>query len=137
MIIAAALLALAWQSISPADVRGSVTDLGDVVVVGGHPTGLLRVVVEGQVTERTLVASEPDLRCGPVAYRWEDFGRPRLCWLRRRLDSAVVLSATHPGRPGSDWIVDWDGCDRVIGPDRCEVLIQPAREVRATFRRVG
>jgi hypothetical protein len=137
MIVFALLLSLAPQSASPAADPRAVTELEDVLVVGEHATGLLTVVVEGETDARTLVTSEPDLRCGPDAYRWEAFGRPRLCWLRRRLDTTVVLSATHPGRAGSDWTIDWEGCDRVIGPDRCEVAIQPTRQIRATFRRAG
>ncbi|HYC97247.1 hypothetical protein [Brevundimonas sp.] len=141
MIVIASLLVLAsqsvLQSVPQAAEPAEATELGEIVVVGDPATGLLTVVVDGEADVRTLVTSEPDLRCGPDAYRWEEFGRPRLCWLRRRLDSTVVLSAAHPGRAGSDWTVDWEGCDRVVGPDRCEVAIQPTRHVRATFRRPG
>ncbi|HZW15489.1 MAG TPA: hypothetical protein VFF66_04450 [Brevundimonas sp.] len=136
MFVVASLLSLALQT-APAVDPGAATQLEEVVVVGGYPTGLLTVVVEGEADARTLVTSEPDLRCGLEAYRWEEFGRPRLCWLRRRLDTTVVLSAVHPGQAGAGWTVEWEGCDRVLGPDRCEVAIQPTREVRATFHRAG
>ena len=137
MIVVAALLALAGQTPPPAANPGAVTDLEGVLVIGEHATGLLTVVVEGDAAAETLVTSDPDMRCGAAAYRWESFGRPRLCWLRRRLDTTVTLSATHPGRPGADWTVEWDGCDRVVGPDRCEVTLQRSRQVRATFRGAG
>ena len=134
MFVAASLLALALQT---APDPGAATQLEEVVVIGGYPTGLLTVVVEGEADVQTLVTSEPDLRCGLNAYRWEEFGRPRLCWLRRRLDTTVVLSATNPGRAG-DWTVPWEGCDRVVGAAQCEVLIQPTRrQIRATFHRAG
>ncbi len=137
MIVAATLLALALQATPPTVDPEAATELGEVVVIGEHPTGLLTVVVGGETDSGTLVTSEPDLRCGPEAYRWEALGRPRLCWLRRPLDRPVVLTAIHAGQAGSVWTVDWEGCDRVLGPDRCEVSIQPARQVRATFRLVG
>ena len=136
-MLVAALLAIALQAAPPPADPGAVTQLEDVLVVGGYPTGLLTVVVEGEADVRTLVTSEPDLRCGLDAYRWEQFGRPRLCWLRRRLDTTVVLSATNPDRPGT-WTVQWEGCDRVVGADQCEVVIQPTRRaIRATFHRAG
>ena len=134
MFVAASLLALALQT---APDPGAATQLEEVVVIGGYPTGLLTVVVEGEADVQTLVTSEPDLRCGLNAYRWEEFGRPRLSWLRRPLDTTVVLSATNPGRAG-DWTVQWEGCDRVVGAAQCEVLIQPTRrQIRATFHRAG
>lgn len=137
MFVAASLLLVALQSAPAAADPQAATELEEVVVVGGYPTGLLTVVVEGDADVQTLITSEPDLRCGLNAYRWEEFGRPRLCWLRRRLDATVVLSATHAGRPGADWTVEWEGCDRVVAPDRCEIAIQPMREVRATFHAAG
>jgi len=137
MIVVASLLALAWQTPPPAVDPAGATELAEVLVVGEHATGLLTVVVDGDAVVQTLVTSEPDLRCGPEVYRWEQFGRPRLCWLRRRLDTTVALTATHPGRLGADWTVEWDGCDQVVSPDRCEVTVQRRRQVRATFRRAG
>jgi hypothetical protein len=137
MFVVASLLALAIQTAPSAADPGAIAELEEVLVVGEHATGLVTVVVDGDAAAQTLVTSDPDLRCGADAYRWEEFGRPRLCWLRRRLDATVTLSAIHPGRPGSDWTVDWDGCDRLVGADRCEVTVRPARQVRATFRRAG
>jgi hypothetical protein len=136
-MIVVALLALALQTVGPAADPDPATELEEVVVIGEHATGLLTVTVDGETAAQTLVVSEPDMRCGAEAYRWEEFGRPRLCWLRRRLDTTVTLAARHPGNPGTDWRVDWEGCDRVVGPDMCEVTIRPAQQVRATFRRAG
>lgn len=137
--VAFSLLVLAGQSTqSVVGVGvGEATELGEVVVVGRPATGLLTVVVGGEVDSRTLVTSEPDLRCGPDLHRWDAYGRPRLCWLRRRLNTTVVLLATQAGQPGSDWVVDWDGCSRVVGPDRCEIDIQQVNHIRATYRRPG
>jgi hypothetical protein len=138
LAIAVTLLALASpQSTPPAIDPSSATELAEVVVIGGYPTGLLSVVVDGEADAKALVASEPDLRCGPEAWRWEAYGRPRLCWLRRRLGATVTLSATWAGRPGAEWLVEWQGCDRVIAPDRCEVDLRPDNRIRATFHRNG
>ncbi|MBW8304249.1 MAG: hypothetical protein K0M78_09965 [Brevundimonas sp.] len=138
LALAAAFLTLAGQQSAPPAVDPTgATVLDEVVVIGGYPTGLLTVVVEGEADARALVASEPDLRCGPEIWRWEAYGRPRLCWLRRRLGATVTLSASWTGRPGADWTVDWQGCDRVIAPDRCEVDLRPGNRVRATFHRNG
>lgn len=135
--VAFSLLAFAGQSVPSGVGPGEATELGDVVVIGQPATGLLTVEVDGDAGARTLVTSEPDLRCGPDQYRWEAYGRPRLCWLRRRLDTTVVLLATRSGQAGTDWVVDWEGCTRVVGSDRCEVDIQPLNRVRATYRRPG
>lgn len=128
------LLSLALVQQDPVPPSDSVKTLGDIVVTARPPTGLLQVTVDGATDARTLVVTEPDLRCGDESFRWETYGRPRLCWLRRERGSVIVLSATASGRPGVDWGVDWTGCSRVIGIDRCEVTLEAANTVRVTFR---
>lgn len=128
----ALLLSLALQQVTAQ--RAPVTSLEDVIVTGQPLTGLLRVTVDGATDARTLVTAEPDLRCGQEAFRWEDYGRPRLCWLRRERGEVVVLQATSDGRPNGDWTVDWAGCSRILAFDRCEVTLEASNSVRATFR---
>ena len=128
----ALLLSLTLQQVPPQ--QEPVTSLEDVVVTGQPLTGLLRVTVDGAADVRTLVTTQPDLRCGKEAFRWEDYGRPRLCWLRRERGQVVVLQATSEGRPGVDWHVDWAGCSRIPEFDQCEITIEASNTVRATFR---
>ena len=128
------LLLLADQT-APQDVPEA--DLGEIVVVGGRPTWLVSVVVTGDADATTLVTSEPDVRCGPDRYRWEDFGRPRLCWTRREWTATTVLAPRSTGTRDRDWTVDWTGCTRVRPTGECEITPTANTTVTARFRKPG
>lgn len=132
MLMTFALLATAlFQDAAARD--AGVTAVDEIVVVGGRATSLLTVVVDGDADAATLVSAEPDIRCGPNRYRYESFGRPRLCWTRRVRGETLVLTPRSTGA----WSVTWTGCGSIDDAGRCSVAVGSTAEVRATFRRNG
>lgn len=127
MIVAFALMLAAMQDAPrPQD---DVTVLSDITVLASPSTRLLTVEVTGDADQTTLVTSEHDLRCGPVRFQWEAFGRPRQCWMRRKTGHAVVLRVT--GRSPDQ--VRWSGCTQMRADGACEVLLNEDTAVSADF----
>lgn len=128
MIVAFALMFAEMQDASPR-LQNDVTVVSDVVVTASPTTRLLTVEVTGDADQATLVISEHDLRCGPVRFQWEAFGRPRQCWMRRKPGHAAVL-AVRGRRPDQ---VSWQGCTQVRGDGACEVVLATDTTVLADF----
>ncbi len=132
-VLAAAMLAGGAQN---APDQG-YTIVDDVTVVATPIDPLLTVTVAGALRMESLVRSEPTgVRCGAREHRWADLGRPRLCWIRRPTGSEILLNASDVGAYGSDWRVEWRGCEPFDAGDRCRVtLTADETEVEAVFTR--
>lgn len=127
MIVALALMLAAMQDAPrPQD---DVSVLSDITVVASPLTRLLTVDVTGNADQTTLVTAEHDLRCGPVRFQWEAFGRPRQCWIRRKAGHSVVLTVT--GRASHQ--VLWSGCTQVRHDGACEVMLNEDTAVSAVL----
>lgn len=100
-----------------------------------RPDRLLSVAVSGDADVDTLVASVPrGVYCSALAYQYAR-GPIRLCWLRARRKTEVLLRALAPGAFGRDWTVQWSGCEPMPDPSWCRVRLDDARKVAAVFRR--
>lgn len=132
-VLAAAMLAGGAQN---APDQG-YTIVDDVTVVAAPIDPLLTVTVTGSLRMESLVRSEPvGVRCGASEHRWAHLGRPRLCWIRRPTGSEIILSASDVGAHGSDWRVEWRGCEPFGAGDRCRVtLTADETRVEAVFTR--
>lgn len=137
MIITVLTMALTLASGAQAAPDQGYTIVDDVTVVAAPIDPLLTVTVVGALRMESLVRSEPvGVRCGASEHRWADLGRPRLCWIRRPTGSEIILSASDVGAYGSDWRVEWRGCEAFGAGDRCRVTLSADEtEVEAVFSR--
>lgn len=125
-------LTLSGQVVVP--VEPDVTELSEVAVIGARPTWLLSVVVDGETDATSLVTGATEIRCGPAKYRYEDFGRPRLCWARRDRGETVTLTAQAQGRPAR---VDWTGCTNVTAEGACVATLNADTTISVQYRQSG
>jgi hypothetical protein len=107
-----------------------------VVITIARPDRLLSVSVAGEAGVDTLVASVPrGVYCGAHPYRYTR-GPVRLCWLRARRKTEVLLRALAPGTFGRDWTTEWSGCEPLEDRSWCRVRLDRDQQVSAVFRRL-
>lgn len=121
----ALILAVATPVQDPEDFG---VEVEPVIVIGRPNDPLLTVHVQGDVGAATLVRSEPiGVRCGGHAFRYEEYGKPRLCWLRISRGAEIVLSASGPGQ------VTWTGCEPYDNGRHCRLRMGEFADVTAVF----
>ncbi len=107
----------------------------DSVTVTADTDVRLSVAIGGDVAADTYVSSAPvGLSCGGARYQYMTQAN-RQCWLRVRRKSQVILTAQANGRYGTDWTVQWVGCEPIANGAACMVSIQDEGQVAALFTR--
>ena len=127
MIAVAFALALSGSAVAQ-DPEDYGVEIEPLVVVGRITDPLLTVHVDGDLSVGSLVRSDPiGVRCGGHAYRYAQYGKPRLCWLRISRGAEIVLSASGPGR------VTWTGCEPYDDGRHCRLRMGEVADVRAVY----
>jgi hypothetical protein len=83
-------------------------ELDDIMVVGERLSPLVSVTVEGDIPTTTLVRSDPaGIRCGASRSKYDSYGAPRTCWIRRPVGEVVHLQAEND----AGFRIRWEGCE--------------------------
>lgn len=110
------------------------TDVGSVTVIADLDVRL-SVAIGGDVAEDTFVSSAPvGLTCGGSQYQYMA-RENRQCWLRVRRRSPIILTAQANGRYGTDWSVQWVGCEPIANGAACTLSARDEAQVAALFTR--
>ncbi|MDO9223757.1 MAG: hypothetical protein Q7U20_08620 [Caulobacter sp.] len=133
-MITACLWALAGTAVAvESDVRSATTVEG-VTVVADLDVRMV-VAVGGDVDASTYVASAPPgLACGGAQYQYMT-KENRQCWLRIKRKAPIVLTAQANGHYGSDWTVQWVGCEPIANGAACTLSARDEVQVVALFTR--
>jgi hypothetical protein len=129
LTVAVACIATAAAAAVPAP-----TDIDSVTVVADTDVRL-SVAIGGDVAEDTFVSSAPvGLICGGAQYQYMT-RENRQCWLRVRRKSPIILTAQANGRYGTDWSVQWVGCEPIANGAACTLSARDEAQVAALFTR--
>lgn len=132
-IAAAGLLAGAGGAV--AQVSGK-SDEVSAVEVSASLEVKVSVAVGGDIGPRTFVSSAPlGIDCGGSAYRFTS-EELRQCWLWVRRKRETLLTAQAEGRFGTDWTVQWTGCEPIANGAACRLTPKIETNVAAVFVRM-
>jgi hypothetical protein len=106
-------------------------EVNDIVVVGQRLPPLVSVTIEGDVPATTLVRSSPEgIRCGAARFKYEYYGAPRICWMRRPAGEMIRLRVEND----AGFSVRWEGCEPTDDDQGCAVIsASDAGNVKVSF----
>jgi hypothetical protein len=123
-----------WAAAGAALAAPSATTVDGVTVVADLDVRMV-MAIGGDVDANTYVASAPPgLACGGAQYQYMT-QENRQCWLRIKRKAPVILTAQASGHYGSDWTVQWVGCQPIANGAACTLTAQDEVQVVALFTR--